>query len=100
MGSRNSQRRQAKAIRRKNLLAERRRLGTADSGRTLDENVRRASGAPLHSCLLQNEIFETGVGMVILARKTGARGVALAGFLVDRYCLGVKDAMFREIDEA
>jgi Domain of unknown function (DUF1841) len=97
---RNAQRRHAKAVRRKNLLAERRRQGMAESKRTLAENVRRASAAPLHSCLLQNEMFESGVGMVILARKTGAHRVALAGFLVDVYCLGVKDALFREIDEA
>ncbi len=99
MGSRNSQRRQARAVRRKNLLAERRRLGAADGRGSLAEKVRRASAAPLHSCLLQNEMFESSVGMVILIRKTGARSAALAGFLVDRYCLGVKDAMFREIDE-
>ena len=44
-------------------------------------------------------MFQTGVGMVFLSRKTGARDVALGGFLVDAYCLGVKDAMFRELDE-
>ena len=37
--------------------------------------------------------------MVFLSRKTGARDLALGGFLVDAYCLGVKDAMFRELDE-
>jgi hypothetical protein len=37
--------------------------------------------------------------MVFLSRKTGARDLALSGFLVDAYCLGVKDAMFRELDE-
>jgi hypothetical protein len=99
MGSRNSRRRQAKAIRRKNLLAERRRRGTVDGRESLAEMVRRASAAPLHSCLLQKEMFESGVGTMILIRKTAARRAALAGFLVDRYCLGVKDAMFREIDE-
>ena len=97
---RNPQRRQAKAIRRKKLLAERRRLEAAGGGGSLAEKVRRAGAAPLYSCLLQNEMFESGVGMVILARKTGAHRVALAGFLVDVYCLGVKDALFREIDEA
>ena len=97
---RNPQRRQAKAIRRKKLLAERRRLEAAGGGGSIAEKVRRAGAAPLYSCLLQNEMFESGVGMVILARKTGAHRVALGGFLVDVYCLGVKDALFREIDEA
>ncbi len=97
---RNAQHRQAKAIRRKNLLAERRRLEKADSKGTLAADVRRAAAAPIHSCLLQNEVFESGIGTVILTRKTGARRVALGGFLVDAFCLGVKDAFFRETDEA
>ena len=70
------------------------------TGGTLAEAVRRASAAPVHSCLLQNAIFESGIGMVILTRKVGQRTLALAGFLVDRYCLGVKDAYFRETDQA
>jgi hypothetical protein len=37
--------------------------------------------------------------MVFLSRKTGARDLALGAFLVDAYCLGVKDAMYRELDE-
>ncbi len=36
---------------------------------------------------------------MFLSRKIGARGLALGGFLVDAYCLGVKDAMYRELDE-
>ena len=100
MGSRNAQRRHAKAVRRKNLLAERARLGMADRKRTLAEDVRRAAAAPLQSCLLQNEMFECGVGMVILTRKSSAQRVALGGFLVDRFCLGVKDVFFREAEEA
>ena len=66
----------------------------------LAEDVRRVSAAPLHSCLVQNKLFECGAGMVFLIRKTGQRRLALAGFLVDAYCLGVKDALFREIEEA
>ena len=56
--------------------------------------------APLHSCLVQSELFENGFGMVVLTRKTGARMLALATFLVDVLCLGVKDAIFREIEDA
>ena len=97
---RNAQRRHAKAVRRKNLLAERRRGGMTGTRGTLAEEVRRATAAPLHSCLLQKAVFESGIGMVILTRKTTRHKLALAGFLVDSYCLGVKDAFFREADEA
>jgi hypothetical protein len=97
---RNPQRRQAKAIRRKNLLAERRRLEAAGGKGTLTEDVRRAKAAPLHSCLVQRALFENGFGMVALTRKTGAHTFSLAAFLVDAFCLGVKDALFRELEEA
>ncbi len=97
---RNPQRRHAKAVRRKNLLAERRRLEVVGGKGTLAEDVRRAKAAPLHSCLVQSGLFENGFGMVALTRKTGAHTLALAAFLVDAFCLGVKDALFRELEEA
>ena len=99
MASRNTQRRRAKAIRRKNQLAERRRLGAADASGALAQRVRRAKAAPLRSCLVQEGLFEHGAGMVVLTRKIGANRFALAGFLLDVFCLGVKDATFREADE-
>jgi hypothetical protein len=99
MSSRIAQRRHAKANQRKKVLEQRRRLEAADAGGGLAGEVRRAATRPLHVCLMQDSVFETGVGMVFLGRKTGGRGVALSGFLVDAYCLGVKDAMFRELDE-
>jgi Domain of unknown function (DUF1841) len=98
--ARHAQRRQAKAVHRKRLLAERRGLGAAEAKGTLAQQVRRASAARLHSCLVQSAMFECGAGMVIVIRKTGPRGLAMAGFLVDVYCLGVKDAFFREMEEA
>ncbi|HEY1453032.1 MAG TPA: hypothetical protein VGF57_06175 [Roseiarcus sp.] len=56
--------------------------------------------APLHACFVQSTMFTSGFGMIILTRKTGPRRLAMAGFLVDVYCLGVKDVLFRDADEA
>ena len=58
-----------------------------------------ASGA-VHSCRVQSKLFENGFGMVILTRKTGRSTLAVAGFLLDVLCLGVKDVLFREAHEA
>jgi hypothetical protein len=99
MSSRNAQRRHAKANQRKKILKQRRLLEPNGAGGGLAGEIRRAAAQPLHACLAQDSIFETGVGMVFLSRKTGARELALSGFLVDAYCLGVKDTMFRELDE-
>ncbi len=100
VSSTNAQRRHAKATRRKKTLDQRRRLEVQDAGGELAREVRRAAAAPLHACLMQDSVFQSGVGMVFLSRKTGARDLALGGFLVDAYCLGVKDAMYRELDES
>jgi hypothetical protein len=44
-------------------------------------------------------IFKTGIGQVVVCRyKSGGR-VETGSFLVDVYCLGVKDAFFRTFDE-
>jgi len=99
MPSRNLQRRHAKAVHRKKALEERRRLEAAGANGSLAVKVRRATAAPLHGCFVQDSTFESGVGMVILSRKTGARSFIVGAFLVDAYCLGVKDAMFRQVDE-
>jgi hypothetical protein len=99
MASGNLQRRHQKAVHRKKLLAQRRRVEAADPKGALAKDVRRAAAAPLHSCFVQDRLFESGIGMVILTRKTGGDRFAIAGFLVDVYCLGVKDVLFRESDE-
>jgi len=49
---------------------------------------------PLHECLVPSGLFETGIGSLIVARDVLDGNIALCAFLVDVYCLGVKDAMF------
>ena len=99
MASKHLQRRHAKAVHRKKVLQERRRLDTVVVNRSLAHDVRRATAAPVHACLVQDSVFNSGVGMAFLIRKTGARSFAMGGFLVDAYCLGVKDVMFREVNK-
>lgn len=97
MSSRIARRRADKAARRKKLLAERRKLAQAESARPLAERVRRLANAPLHSCLMQEGLFERGNGMVILGRRAEPGSLVMAAFLVDVWCLGVKDVIFRQI---
>jgi hypothetical protein len=99
VSSKSAQRKHAKATQRKKILEQRHRLDAKGAGGGLAGEVRRAAAQPLHACLMQDSVFQSGVGMVFLSRKTGVRDVALGGFLVDAYCLGVKDAMYRELDE-
>ncbi len=52
---------------------------------------------PIHDSLVAKNLFETGIGMAALARALPNGDVALAAFLVDVYCLGVKDAFYRVV---
>jgi hypothetical protein len=91
-----AQRRAAKAARRKKTLATR----AADSPpRSLAMEVRRAAAAPLDRCLLQQGLFENGIGCAVLSRRLGPDRLVLATFLLDVWCLGVKDTYFSELNE-
>jgi hypothetical protein len=92
-------RRGAKAARRKKLLAERRKFARAEANIPLAERARRSSRLPIRACLVQEGMFEAGLGTVLLARGAPGEPLVLASFIVDVLCLGVKDAFFRQ-DEA
>jgi hypothetical protein len=98
MTSKILRRREAKAKRRKQVLAERRKLTGVASNLPLTTRVRRLAAMPLHSCLAQDGLFERGIGTVILARQQGDGQLAIASFLLDVFCLGVKDAFFRSFE--
>ncbi|MCP4574714.1 MAG: hypothetical protein GY846_00290 [Deltaproteobacteria bacterium] len=54
----------------------------------------QALQAPLYECWERKGLFETdaGIGTVVVTRKTPGSQVLMAAFLVDVFCLGVKDA--------
>lgn len=54
-----------------------------------------AAQRPVHAALITRELFAVGIGMVALARELPDGDVAVAAFVVDVYCLGVKNAFYR-----
>ena len=51
--------------------------------------------SPLVGAWVPLSIFEKGIGTVIVARQIGADEIAAGIFLLDTWCLGVKNAFFR-----
>ena len=92
-------RRAAKAARRKAIVKLKRKL--EGTGRTLPlaERARHLAAAPIRCCLLQEGLFERGNGTLLLARDLPTGEVAFALFLIDVYCLGVKDVVFERTEE-
>lgn len=55
----------------------------------------RAAQCPVVDCLMPTSLFETGIGNLLLTRRLPNGDIAVAAFLVDTFCLGVKNAMYR-----
>ena len=79
-----------KAAERKAKQAEKRSLFTSGSSAI-------AAQFPIGDCLIPISLFQEGIGHVVLTRLLPNGKIALAGFLIDTFCLGVKNAMYREI---
>lgn len=83
--------RQKKLERRKaKQKAERRELVRRES-QGLPSRMSQASVVPILHCCAPGVLFEKGMGSVLVSRQLPDGKVAYAVFLVDMYCLGVKD---------
>lgn len=100
MASNRSQAKQAKAVRRKKMVAGRRLQAQAGASSSLTGRARQAAAAPLQCCLVQEGLFEQGNGTAVVARQTGFGEVTVAIFLLDVFCVGIKDVIFREMATA
>jgi hypothetical protein len=86
-------RRQRKLQRKKaKKKAERRELARRESG-GLASRIARVSAAPILHCGVTDALWEEGIGEVLLSRQLHDGQVAFVVFLVDMYCLGVKDVI-------
>ena len=54
--------------------------------------IATAANAPIHEALVPAKLFELGVGNLVFSRLLPDGRIALAGFLLDVFCLGVKNA--------
>jgi hypothetical protein len=66
-----------------------------------DANATNGTARRGHVAYYPKELFERGIGQVVVARfKGGGQRVEAGVFLVDAWCLGVKDAFFTELTPA
>ena len=54
---------------------------------------------PIHECLIPDDLFTAGIGELVMARRTPSGDIAMSAFVLDVFCLGVKDAMFMVMPE-
>ena len=59
-----------------------------------------AASAPIHECLVPDSLFDIGIGNVIVSRKMPNGFIGAAFFLVDVFCLGIKDVFYEALSPA
>ena len=84
-----------KAVRRKAVVAEKRKAEALEA--SLAGQVRRAASAPIQHCLIQEALFEQGFGTLIVTRGPTNSQVTMCTFLLDVFCLGIKNVMFKRV---
>ncbi len=87
------QKRAKKAAKRKET---RKSGGPAQTGQAAEWLA--AAGAPIADVYTPEGLFEEGLGSVWFSRRLADGRYALGVFLVDAYCLGVKNAMYAVLD--
>jgi hypothetical protein len=85
-----------KTQRRKQQVVEKRKAEALEM--SLPNRVLRAAQAPIQYCLLPSNLYEIGMGPLILARGATPDYVTMSSFLLDVFCLGIKDVTFAKIE--
>ncbi len=88
----NDKRRQKKVERRNAKRKQRHREIAKQRSMGLGERLRAATACPILESLFSDTLEKDGLTTTILSLLLPSGEVAYAGFLIDRYCLGVKDA--------
>jgi hypothetical protein len=68
------------------------------AGSTMAARIRLAATLPIQQCLLSEDWFNIGMGVLHVVRGVSRARVMVGSFLLDTAALGVKDAYFREFD--
>lgn len=63
------------------------------------DKVKNYAKYPIYECLIPNGLFETGLGTIIATRRLPGGPIAISAFVVDVFCLGVKNAFFKLMTE-
>ena len=96
-GNNHQRNRALKEARRKAAVAVKKREQAAAPHSGLHLARAAASTSGVDYCMVSESLFDVGIGCVILGRAVSSTKIATSFFLVDVYCLGVKDAFYSEL---
>lgn len=61
----------------------------------LQEKVSAALDNPFYECLMPNNLFDAGIGNILITRLAPNGVITVCSFIVDVYCLGIKNALVK-----
>ena len=90
--------------RQKKLAKKKQKRGSAVKQTTpgITPSMKKAkpyANCPIHECLIPDNLFVSGLGELVVARRAPNGDIAMSAFVMDVFCLGVKDAMFAVMPE-
>jgi hypothetical protein len=85
--------RQKKMERRATKRKEKKHVRVREQSAGLSERLSAAAAFPILHCWITDSVDTNGIGWVVLSRELPHGSVAVATFLVDIYCLGVKNVV-------
>src|SRR5262245_29162530 len=91
--AKNQKRRQQKLERRAAKRKEKHKLAARQQSAGIMDTLAACDKYPVLHCWITSTARTQGLGWAVLSRSLPNGTVAAAIFLIDRYCLGVKDAM-------
>ena len=91
--------RQKKLQRRKSKQKAKKKSTALGQFSPLGQQMVLAEKAPILHCCAADSLWDEGIGNVLISRARGAE-VAFGMFLVDMYCLGVKNAFFNVVSRS
>ena len=94
-----NQRRRQKALEKKKSKRKAIKAARPSLSKTLSisRDIALAAGAPVHECLIPETLFELGIGNIIIAKTMANRHIGMGVFLLDIYCLGIKNALYANL---
>ncbi|MFV0446265.1 MAG: hypothetical protein ACK5Q5_22050 [Planctomycetaceae bacterium] len=89
--SRNEARRQKKLAKHKKDRQQRQRQLSRNQNLSMAAQIMRWESGLIVDSLIGSDLEATGIGQALISRRAGSGQIAVGVFLIDRYCLGVKN---------
>ncbi len=88
-----------KKSKRKAVISSKKRDFSFGEKISLKKAIIVAKNSPIEGCLIRKNIFSEGIGTAIVSRKMPNSRLGIGVFLLDVWCLGVKNTYFSVLSE-